>query len=43
VALQKSVMAFEMARALSHERLHHRGRLSDRLVGLLDDGNAIPA
>lgn len=41
VSLQKAVMAFEMARALSHERLHHRDRLSARLVALLDEGVAI--
>ena len=42
VALQKAVMAFEMSRALSHERLQHRSRLSERLRGLLDEGVAIP-
>ena len=41
VALQKSVMAFEMARALSHERVQHREQLSERLRLLLDDGMAI--
>ena len=41
VVLQKAVMAFEMARSLSHERLQHRQRLSDRLGGLLDEGMAI--
>ena len=41
VALQQAVMAFEMARALSHERLQHRGRLSPRLCALLDVGMAI--
>jgi len=41
VVLQKAVMAFEMARALSHERLRQRSRLSDKLVGLLDEGIAI--
>ena len=41
VALQKAVMFFEMARALSHERLQHRARLSERLTGLLDEGMAI--
>jgi Asp-tRNA(Asn)/Glu-tRNA(Gln) amidotransferase A subunit family amidase len=40
--LQKAVMAFEMSRALSHERLHHRDRLSPRLRALLEDGIAIP-
>jgi Asp-tRNA(Asn)/Glu-tRNA(Gln) amidotransferase A subunit family amidase len=42
VALQKTVMTFEMSRALSHERLHHRGRLSPRLCALLDEGLTIP-
>ena len=42
VALQKAVMAFEMSRALSHERLQHRSRLSERLLTLLDEGVAIP-
>ena len=42
VALQKSVMAFEMARSLSHERVRQRDRLSERLVALLDEGMAIP-
>ncbi len=41
VALQKAVMAFEMARALSHERAQHRGRLSERLLALLDEGMTI--
>jgi Asp-tRNA(Asn)/Glu-tRNA(Gln) amidotransferase A subunit family amidase len=41
VVLQKAVMAFEMARALSHERLQHRARLSERLLALLDEGMAI--
>jgi Asp-tRNA(Asn)/Glu-tRNA(Gln) amidotransferase A subunit family amidase len=41
VALQKAVMTFEMSRALSHERLRHRQRLSERLLALLDDGLAI--
>ncbi len=43
LALQKAVMAFETARALSHERLSHRERLSERLRLLLDEGRAIPA
>ena len=42
VGLQKAVMAFEMARALSHERLQHRGRLSERLRALFDEGVLIP-
>lgn len=41
VLLQKAVMAFEMARALSHERLQHHARLSPRLQGLLAEGMAI--
>jgi Asp-tRNA(Asn)/Glu-tRNA(Gln) amidotransferase A subunit family amidase len=41
IQLQKDVMSFEMARALSHERLRHRARLSERLVALLDEGMAI--
>ncbi len=41
IPLQKEVMAFEMAHALSHERLRHRARLSERLVALLDEGMAI--
>ena len=42
VGLQKAVMAFEMARALSHERVQHRDRLSERLRGLFVEGLAIP-
>ena len=38
VALQKSVMAHEMARALSHERVQHRVRISERLNTLFDEG-----
>ena len=41
IQLQKDVMTFEMARALSHERVHHRERLSAPLNSLLDDGMAI--
>jgi len=41
IPLQKDVMAFEMAHALSHERLWHRAHLSERLVALLDEGMAI--
>lgn len=41
IPLQKDVMSFEMARALSHERLRHRSALSERLVSLLDEGTAI--
>jgi Asp-tRNA(Asn)/Glu-tRNA(Gln) amidotransferase A subunit family amidase len=38
VALQKEIMAFEMRRALSVERLHHRDRLSPQWRALLDGG-----
>ena len=41
VALQKAVMAFEMSRALSHERFAHHHELSERLQALLDGGAAI--
>ncbi len=41
VALQKSVMAHEMARALSHDRTRHAAHLSPRLAGLLAEGMAI--
>lgn len=41
VALQKAVMAFEMARALSYERISYREHLSDQLLALLDGGLAI--
>ncbi len=41
IQLQKDVMTFEMARALSHERIHHRVRLSTPLNSLLDDGMAM--
>ncbi len=41
IQLQKDVMTFEMARALSHERIHHRDRLSAPLNNLLDDGMAM--
>ncbi len=41
VALQKAVMYFEMSRALSHERIWHRNRLSEQLRVLLDEGIAI--
>lgn len=39
--LQKAVMYFEMARALSHERIRHRHSLSEQLQQLLDEGMAI--
>jgi Asp-tRNA(Asn)/Glu-tRNA(Gln) amidotransferase A subunit family amidase len=41
VALQKAVMAHEMARALSAERVQHSGALSPRLRALFDEGVAI--
>ena len=41
VALQKTVMYFEMSRALSHERIWHRNGLSKQLLVLLDEGIAI--
>ena len=41
VAMHKAVMAFEMARSLSYERLKHRDALSDRLCQILDEGLAI--
>ena len=41
VALQKVVMYFEMSRALSHERIWHRNRLSEQLQAMLDEGIAI--
>ena len=41
VAVQKTVMAYEMGRQLGFERLHFRDRLSARLLALLDEGQAI--
>jgi Asp-tRNA(Asn)/Glu-tRNA(Gln) amidotransferase A subunit family amidase len=41
VALQKRVMAFEMARALSHERVQHPDALSPKLRTLFEEGMAI--
>lgn len=41
VALQKAVMCFEAARSLTHERVHHRERLSPALRAMLDEGLAI--
>lgn len=41
IQLQKDVMFFEMARALSHERVQHRERLSPQLNDLLDAGMRI--
>ncbi len=40
VALQKLVMAHEMARSLAHERCQHRAALSPRLNALFDEGLA---
>ena len=41
VRLQKALMSFEMTRALSHERLHHRHQLSAHLTALFEVGDAI--
>lgn len=41
VAVQKAVQAFETARSLSHERLHHRHQLSTPLQALIADGLTI--
>jgi Asp-tRNA(Asn)/Glu-tRNA(Gln) amidotransferase A subunit family amidase len=41
VTLQKAVMAHEMARSLSHERVAHAERLSERLRALFAEGLAI--
>jgi len=41
VAIQKAVQAFETARSLSHERLHHSHQLSAPLRALIADGLAI--
>jgi Asp-tRNA(Asn)/Glu-tRNA(Gln) amidotransferase A subunit family amidase len=41
VALQKTVMSFEMARSFSHERVQHRDRLSEPLRVLMDQGMAV--
>jgi Asp-tRNA(Asn)/Glu-tRNA(Gln) amidotransferase A subunit family amidase len=41
VALQKEIMAFEMCRALSVERLRYRDQLSPQLQALLDSGTEI--
>ncbi len=41
VAVQKAVQAFETARSLSHERLHHGQQLSAPLQALIADGLAI--
>jgi Asp-tRNA(Asn)/Glu-tRNA(Gln) amidotransferase A subunit family amidase len=41
VALHKAVMSYEMARALSAERVQHRLALSPRLRALFDEGRAI--
>ena len=39
--IQKQVQAFETARSLSHERLHHAQQLSQPLQALIADGLAI--
>ncbi|MEY4750105.1 MAG: hypothetical protein RIQ60_2319 [Pseudomonadota bacterium] len=41
--LQKALMTYEMARSLSHERLHHHEQLSARLQALLAEGMATSA
>jgi Asp-tRNA(Asn)/Glu-tRNA(Gln) amidotransferase A subunit family amidase len=41
VALQKTVQAFETARSLSHEHLHHSAQLSAPLQALIAEGLAI--
>jgi Asp-tRNA(Asn)/Glu-tRNA(Gln) amidotransferase A subunit family amidase len=41
VTIQKQVQAFETARSLSHERLHHAPQLSPPLQALIADGLAI--
>ena len=41
VALQTDMMAFEAARSLAHERLHHANQLSKKLTLLLDTGLAL--
>ena len=41
VSIQKQVQAFETARSLSHERLHHAQQLSLPLQALIADGLAI--
>ena len=41
IAIQKQVQAFETARSLSHERLHHARQLSLPLQALIADGLAI--
>ena len=41
VPIQKQVQAFETARSLSHERLHHAQQLSQPLQALIADGLAI--
>ncbi len=39
--VQKEIMAYELARSLSHERLRHADKLSDKLQALLDEGMRI--
>jgi Asp-tRNA(Asn)/Glu-tRNA(Gln) amidotransferase A subunit family amidase len=41
VAVQKTVQAYETARSLSHERLHHSARLSAPLQALITEGLTI--
>lgn len=42
-AVQGAIQAAETAQALAHEHRHHRARLSDALVALLDKGRGIDA
>lgn len=42
VNCQKTVMAFETARARIYEFEHHRDQLSDHFIALMEDGLAIP-
>ena len=41
VAVQKEIQAFETARSLSHERLHHAANLSTPLKAVIADGLAV--
>jgi Asp-tRNA(Asn)/Glu-tRNA(Gln) amidotransferase A subunit family amidase len=41
VPLQKAVMCHEAARSLTHERVHHRERLSAGLLAMVDEGLSI--
>ncbi len=41
--VQKEIMGYELAKALSHERLRHADQLSPKLQELLEEGLRIPA